>query len=301
MTLRHEINKITGDVRAAVNNIARQGMFDSAGALRGTEKIWGYVCAIHEDGDLAGTIDVQEYDEVPDEQNTMGCGHHEGVLLSAIQDNKDGVQIVPMLFSEVIICRNPIDGKEYVLMYSHAQKIQMLSRSEQGKNDGKVQIGVTEVEKFVETSEGLDKDFDELQPTKNKTSTVYTSSAINDQIDGEDGGYTEEKTAAHKVITVGDTTVTIDGQNVNIQTSSKLSVTIGGTSISQEDGKINIKTDNAVIEGNNTTIKGGNVKITGGSLETQGTSSTDLNGPFNAIKVCPFSGAPHCGSKVSGT
>ena len=88
----------------------------------------------------------------------------------------------------------------------------------------------------------------------------------------------------------------------------KISFVIGNTSITEEDGKVNIKTENAKIETTSCEIKGSDVKvdgttvtITGGTLKTKGVGSTDLNGPFNAIKVCPFSGAPHCGSSVSGT
>ena len=111
----------------------------------------------------------------------------------------------------------------------------------------------------------------------------------------------EEKTVEHKIITVGDTKITIDGENVSIETSGKVSFIIGGTTITEEDGSVKIKTDSCEIKGSDIKVDGGNVTITGGNLKTKGVSSTDLQGPFNAIKVCPFSGAPHCGSSVSGT
>jgi len=290
--------------------MARQGMTGPDGAVRGTKKIIGYVCAIHEEGDLAGTIDVQEFNYEPDEYPIMGTGHHEGVLLSAIQDNSNGVLIVPMLYSEVVIVQNPTDGQEYVIMYSHAKRIQMLAHSLEGEDDGVIEIGVTETEKLVETDDGLDKDYYELEPTKNKTNTKYTCTTITDQIISPDDeeGFKEEKTVEHKIITVGDTKITIDGENVMIETSGKVSFQVGGTTITEEDGSVNIKTDKAKIETSSCEIKGSDVKvdgtsvtITGGTLKTKGVSATDLNGPFNAIKVCPFSGAPHCGSSVSGT
>lgn len=303
MSLTGEIHKISGDVRRAVNKMAKQGMTGLDGAVRGTKKIFGYVCAIHEDGELAGTVDVQEFNYEPDEYSTMGTGHHKGVLLSAIQDNKDGIFIVPMLYSEVVIVQNSTDGYEYVLMYSHARRIQIAARSIKDEDDGEVEIGVTEVEKFVETDDGLDKDYNELEPTRNKTITTYKSTSITDHIVSPDDeeGFKQEKTVEHKIITVGDTKITIDGENVSIETSGKVSFIVGGTSITEEDGKVNIKTDTAKIETNDCEIKGNTVTITGGTLKTKGTSSTDLNGPFNSIKVCPFSGAPHCGSSVSGT
>lgn len=296
MSLTGEINKISGDVRRAVSAIAKQGVVGLDGLPRGTKKIVGYVCAINEEGELAGTVDVQEFNYEPDEYSYQGAGHHKGVLLSAIQDNDKGYLIVPMLYSEVVIVQNPHDGHEYVLMYSHAQKIKLLTNSLKGDDDGLIELGVTEVEKFVETDDGLDKDFDELEPTKNKTSTTYTATTITDQITSPDDeeGFKQEKTVEHKIITVGNTKIIVDGQNVSIETSGKVEFKVGGSTITEQDGKI-------VVKGDDITVNGSKVTITGGQLTTKGASNTDLNGPFNAIKACPFSGAPHCGSQVSGT
>ena len=280
MSITGNAHKYSGDIKSAINAIAKNGITDPNGAIRGTQKIIGYVCAIHEDGELAGTIDVQEYNFEPDEYINKGTRHHKGVLLSAIQENEDGVWIVPMMFSDVMIVRNPTDGHEYVIMYSHAKKIQWKAHED-------IEIGVTEVEDFVETDDGLDKDYNELEPTGNKTSTHYNSTSIIDKVTSKDDeqGFTEEKTATQKTITVGDTKIVIDGQNVTIETS----------------GKVSIKSNDVKIESSNVGIESSNVEITGGTLKTKGQSSTDLQGPFNAIKVCPFSGAPHCGSTVSGT
>lgn len=302
MSLNGEINKIVGDVRRAVEALSRQGITESDGSLLGTKKIYGYVCNINEDGDYVGTVDVQEFNQI-DEYTKAGTGYHKGVYLSAIQTNEDGVLIVPMLFSNVVIVKNPSDGKEYVLMYSHASRIQMKAHDE-------VKIGAVETEEIVETDEGLDKDFDELEPTGNSATTTYTPTDITHQVTSADDeqGFTEKTDATQKVITIGETSITIDGENVNISTSGKVSFTIGGTTIEHQDGTVNIKTDNAKIESSSVEIKGSNVKIdggttevTGGTLKVKGASSVDMQGPFNAIKACPFSGAPHCGSTVSGT
>lgn len=324
MSISHEAHKMAGEMRRAISSIAQKGNLDLDGATRGTRKIVGYVCAIHEDGELAGTIDVQEYNFEPDEYQTEGTRHHKGVLLSAIQDNSDGVLIVPMLFSEVVIVQNPTDGHEYVLMYSHAKRIQLNAHED-------IEIGVTEVEDFVETDNGLQKDYDELEPTKNKTSTHYNTTSIVDTIISpeDEVGFREEKTVEHKIITVGNTIITINGENVLIETSGKIEYKIGETVISEEDGAVtvktndinvecancNVKSDSSKIEAGNVDVKGDNIKVeagnvevkgstitlTGGMLKTRGQSTTDLQGPFNPIKVCPFSGAPHCGSTVSGT
>ena len=49
-------------IREAIQKIAWRGMINrDTGAIKGTAKISGYVAKIHTDGELAGTIDVQEY------------------------------------------------------------------------------------------------------------------------------------------------------------------------------------------------------------------------------------------------
>lgn len=75
--------------------------------------------------------------------------------------------------------------------------------------------------------------------------------------------------------------------NINIKTDGKLGLTIEGSAEIECKGSA--------------TIKAPSVKITGGKLETKGTAGTDMNGPFNCIPTCPFTGAPHSGSIVSGT
>ena len=67
MSITGNAHKYSGDIKSAINAIAKNGITDPNGAIRGTQKIIGYVCAIHEDGELAGTIDVQEYNFEPDE------------------------------------------------------------------------------------------------------------------------------------------------------------------------------------------------------------------------------------------
>lgn len=75
--------------------------------------------------------------------------------------------------------------------------------------------------------------------------------------------------------------------NINIKTDGKLGLTVEGSAEIECKGSA--------------TIKAPNVKITGGKLETKGTAGTDMSGPFNCIPTCPFTGAPHSGSIVSGT
>lgn len=339
MSIRGQANKHAGDIARAISAIAGSRNTGLDGMPIGTKKIIGYVCKINEEGDLAGTIDVQEYGCETDYEYNSLQGHHQGVLLSAIQDNKAGYLIVPQLFSDVMIVQNPYDGAEYVIMYSHITKLHLNTHSLEGKDDGEITIGVTETEDFVEQDEnGLDKDYNELEPTNNATKTTYTATTITTRVtsseedaEDEEAGFNETTEYDHRDIQVGDTKIHVDGENVTLETTGLVNVKVGETEMSHEDGtvtwkvgqtevtyedgKISIKTNECKIEtqtaevkgndikvdGTNVEVKGSQVKITGGNLTTQGTTTPDMNGPYNSIKACPFSGAPHCGSMVSGT
>lgn len=303
MSQRGQINQIRKAYKDFIQRTAFQGKMDMEGNLMGTRKISGYVAAIHDEDDdeLVGTIDVQEFNYELDEYEYEGAGYHEGVKLGAAQINNCGFLIVPLLFSEVVIVQNTSTQEEYVIGWSHAKMIQL-------KAHGSVQLGVVEHEAFNLTDDGLEKDYDELEETGRKSLTDYTPTYIADEVSVDGEGLIQVKTAEQKTIEVGSTKIFIDGSNVTIETDANITFKVGGSTIEEKDGTVDITTDTATIktttaniEGDTITVKGSNVEITGGNLKTKGQSSTDLNGPFNAIKVCPFSGAPHCGSSVSGT
>ena len=137
-----KLDKYKSDIAKNVRNMAFRGLMDQNGSIFGTSKILGYVCAIHGDDDenvsLRGTIDVQEYN-YDENEGEVGAGFHEGVLISAIQNNKDGYRIIPQLYSDVIIVQEPSSLEEYVLMYSHVKIVQIQSCEE-------INIGVMERE-----------------------------------------------------------------------------------------------------------------------------------------------------------
>lgn len=178
-----KMDKHRSDIMKGIRNIAFQGMLDQRGSIFGTSKILGYVCAIHDENDknvkLRGTIDVQEYNYDENEGEERG-GFHEGVLISAIQNNKDGYRIIPQLYSDVIIVQEPSSLEEYVLMYSHVKVVQLQSCEE-------IKIGVVEREKPVETSDGLEKDYDELSETGDKSISTYTSQSIRHSVVNKNG------------------------------------------------------------------------------------------------------------------
>lgn len=100
---------------------------------------------------------------------------------------------------------------------------------------------------------------------------------------------------------LGNSGINITGQSVvEIEDNSTINIA--------KDSNINVNgnctmnvTGNATVKSPNITVEGSTVTITGGTLIAKGSSSEDMSGPFNCIKACAFSGAPHTGSIVSGT
>lgn len=139
--------------------------------IRNTEKITGYVVKLHteEDDELFGTVDVQEYTaEEADGQaqkDGLPVGLHEGVYLSAIQNNENGMVVVPFLYSDVVITTDPDTLREYVVQYSHADSIQLDAHN-------KVVVGATETKEWEETEDS--PDVDQLEKTGVRAHTTYT-------------------------------------------------------------------------------------------------------------------------------
>lgn len=77
-----------------------------------------------------------------------------------------------------------------------------------------------------------------------------------------------------------------DGK-VKLETPEKVSVTT--------------ETDIEVSASQKMTLKAQQMELTGGMLKCKGTATPSGQGPFCAIPVCPFTGAPQCGTDVSGT
>lgn len=83
---------------------------------------------------------------------------------------------------------------------------------------------------------------------------------------------------------------------IKIDKSGNIEVSGEGTITVKGESDIKIESTGEV------TVKGETVKVTGGKLKVSGSSSPRMTGgPFNAIKMCPFTGAPHCGDTVTGT
>ena len=173
-------DKITSDLSAnsAIYDAIRQIAFHKLvnprnNVIKNTAKISGFVVKIHTDGELCGTVDVQEYTHtLTDKQaidDGLPVGLHEGVYLSAIQNNENGLVVIPYLYSDVVITTDPETLREYVIQYSHADTIQVDAHN-------KVIIGATETKEWEDSEDA--PDVDELEKTGVHAHTTYTPVSI---------------------------------------------------------------------------------------------------------------------------
>ena len=218
---RTEMSKCLPDFVNAVNAVIGKKMLDRNGIPKGTQRVSGYVQKIHDDetDELYGTIDVQEF------QQDYPSGFHEGVLISAINQSKTGMVVVPCLYSEVVIAQDPMTKKEYVTMFSHVDLIQQKSHKE-------VMMGVVETEEFQEGDDG--DDVHELKETGVSAVTNYTKDNIIDTVKTKDGNCTVTQTSDGYKIEAKDSVITI-----------------------KSNGTIDIKGSNITVNAEKITINGG--------------------------------------------
>jgi hypothetical protein len=161
-----------GAIYEAIRQIALHKLVNPKNnVIKNTSRISGYVTKIHtdENDELYGTVDVQEYnDSLANNQakdEGLPVGLHEGVFLSAIQNNDNGLITIPYLNSDVVIATDPDTLKEYVVAYSHADTVQIDTHT-------KTIIGVTETKEFEESEDS--PDVDQLEKTGLHAHTEYT-------------------------------------------------------------------------------------------------------------------------------
>lgn len=171
-------------IREAIRAIALKGIVNrQTGTVRGTSKVTGFVAKVHtdENDELFGTIDVQEY---PDwsltESEEAPVGYHEGVLLTAIQNDMQGYIIIPKLHSDVLVSKDPETGNEYVTMFSHVDLIQLDSHE-------KISIGVREREEYKPDDENA-PDIHELELTGVESKTEYEKDCVKTVVIADENG-----------------------------------------------------------------------------------------------------------------
>jgi hypothetical protein len=244
-------------IRDAIRRIALHGVVNqSTGAVTDSVKVTGYVAKIHTEGEFAGTVDVQEFKHFSiEESEERKTGYHEGVYLSAIQDNSKGMVIVPKLYSEVTITTDPETGTEYVCMFSHVDVIQLDSHE-------KVTVGVTEREEYRADDENA-PDIEELEETGVFSRTTYLKDSIVSEVQGEkESDKTTQTTDGEKFqVTSGDNEssalINKDGiklthgkaESVLSESSNKMEY--GSSSVTVKDGTVYLGsesgTDDAVL------------------------------------------------------
>jgi len=246
-----------------IQNIAGKKLLDKHGNPLYSGRTVGYVCNVYPEGDeWEGTIDVQEFNKNYDDEKA-DVGLHEHVRISAIQNNKSGVLLVPQLYSEVVIVQDPASQEEYVISFSHVDVIQMNSHQ-------KASIGVTETEEFVEDQDD-DKDFDNLEKTGSSAHTYYDKDSITDIVtehdkEGDDETKNQDGTVSRKVTKdkiveqIGEkTTLTTENTKRTLQIGDNLTIVMDGS------GKIDINANGTTVTIDS---KGQSTKI-GGSDSAQ--------------------------------
>ena len=233
---QHSSNEM---IRDAIRAITRKGVVNSKGVIKGTAKITGFVKKIHtdEDDELFGTIDVQEYsDWVVSETEEQKLGYHEGVRLTAIQNDMNGYVILPKLYSEVVLTKDPETEYEYVTMFSQVDLIQLDSHE-------KISIGVREREEYNVDDEEA-PDIQDLKLTGVQTNTTYNKDSIITSIQGSNESDTVKQTIDSIQITQ------IIGDNKTVSTMNQ-----NEYKIEHNKGALNINDDESTLIQGSSKIK----------------------------------------------
>lgn len=226
-------------LREAIRKIALQDIADpNSGAVYGARRISGYVAKVNDDF----TVDVQEYLDEADFKGEK-IGYHEGVYLSAIQSNPNGYVIVPKLYSEVVIVKDPVTKTEYVSMYSHVDVIQL-------ESSDTVTIGVVEREDLDLDSDDS-PDVDELEATGLSGKTTYSKDSVKTEVideDNEKDSFVEVKAdSVDMSVSDGDeSTVHIDKDKIEFER--------GGSKTTMEDDNTTVKNGSMEIKVTNTVV-----------------------------------------------
>ena len=238
-------------IREAIQKIALRGLVDpSTNTVHNTGRTIGYVCKIHSDesDELFGTVDVQEYNNVAMEStDDVQIGFHEGVRLSALQDNSKGMVIIPKLYSEVVIVTDPVTNTEYVSMVSHVDVIQLDSHDT-------ITVGVKERKEFDVNDENS-PDIDELEETGVYTRTTYQKASIKHEVQDKDSknksSQTMDGSQIYSVVGDDESSSTISHDKVNLKhkkselelNDNEGTLTSGSSKVKVENGTVYVGSD----------------------------------------------------------
>ena len=239
-TSRNNSNNSQRMIREAIRKIALGRSIEridmSPGGMSGVgtaRMIHGYVAKIHNDPsdeefeEYGGTVDVGEF---PDETASTESIIHKGVLLSGVKDNSGGFLIIPTLFSDVTVVLDAATKYAYILNFSHADVIQLSAHKE-------VCVGITEREE-LDPEDNDSPDYDELEPTGNKSSTHYTAESIDSTVQNKNGKETRIHQTPEEILHTADRSETT-------QTADKIQQKVGATAITLQENKITIGEETA--------------------------------------------------------
>lgn len=227
------------DISEAIRKIALKGIADpNQGFVYGSRRITGYVAKVNDDL----TIDVQEY---LDEQEFKGekIGYHEGVYLSALESNPNGYVIVPKLYSEVVIVKDPVSKIEYVSMFSHVDVIQL-------ESSDKVTIGVVERDE-LNLNDDNSPDVDELEATGLSGKTTYTKEEVLTEVIDVDGSKTTSLDMKSDAL---DIKVSDSDESTMHMDKSKIILERGKSKTTLEDGSNTMENGNEMVKVTNSVV-----------------------------------------------
>lgn len=238
----------------AIRKIALQGIADpDKNVVFGAKRVTGYVAKVNDNK----TVDVQEYLDVEANSNGVKEGYHEGVWLSALESNPNGYLIVPKLYSEVVIAKDPVTLTEYVVMYSHVDIIQ-LEASET------VTVGVVEREELNLNDDGS-PDVDELEATGVYGKTSYSKDEVRTEAVDEENGLSGRTTHTKdevktEVVDDGGKSTTLDMKSnsldIEVSDGDESTMHMDKSKIELERGK-----SKTTLKDSENTMENGNEKV----------------------------------------
>lgn len=243
----NEVSKLSANeaIYDAIRQIAFHKLINpQTHTLKNTSKTTGFVVKFHDDpkDELYGTVDVQEYN-LSSEANRqaveegISVGLHEGVYLSALQNNERGIITIPYLYSDVVIATDPETLREYVVQYSHADSVQIDAHN-------KVVVGVTETEKYQDTEDS--PDVEDLEATGVHAHTTYTPVSMLSVVGKSDKA--EEKSSfeltADKIEAIRNKgKLIMDNKQVRTEFDSKTSLTLNSDILEAKYDKAQVLMD----------------------------------------------------------
>lgn len=238
----------------AIRKIALKGIADpDKNLVFGTKRVTGYVVKVNDNM----TVDVQEYLDVEKTSDGVQEGYHEGVWLSALESNPNGYLIVPKLYSEVVIAKDPVTLTEYVVMYSHVDIIQLESSE-------KVTVGVVEREE-LNLNDDSSPDVDELEATGVYGKTTYTKDEVKTEVVDEDAGLSGRTTHSKEevkteVVDDGGKSTTLDMKSnsfdIEVSDGDESTMHMDKSKIELERGK-----SKTTLKDSENTMENGNEKV----------------------------------------